>query len=152
MKDPLDSREDAYQRFNDEAKAQGKAAQVGRSTRPMDVRKVYGALRAQSKNPAGLQDARDKLTLSERRLEEDILFYWIDEQQASGGDRLAEPAWDGDNPLPAPDLPINGSFLQIVTGTEDRLMDPVRFRPVALTELNRYDEARLPAAEIEFER
>jgi hypothetical protein len=152
MKDPLDDREDAYQRFNEEAKAQGKPPQVGRATKPMDVRKVYGALRARTSNPAGLAEARDKLTLSERRLEEDIFFYWIDEQQATAGERLEEPAWEGDEPLPVPNLPINCSFLKIVTGVEDRLLDPLRFRDVKLTELARYDEARLPPAEIVFEK
>src|ERR1017187_1538146 len=152
MKDPLDKREDPYQRFNDEAQAQGKTPPVGLKTKPMDIRRLFGPLRAQSKNPTGLQEARDKLTVVEKRLEEDILFYWGEEQQASSNEALPEPGWEWDKPVPVPDLPINGSFLRIVTGSEDQFLEPLRYRPVPFSELTRYDEAHLPPIEIAFEK
>jgi|ERR1035441_2846390 hypothetical protein len=152
MKDPLDKREDPYQRFNDEAQAQGKQPQVSLRTKPMDVRRLFGPLRAQSKNPAGLQEARDKLTVIEKRLEQDVFYYWVDEQQVSSDGPLAEPLWEWDEPVPVPELRINGSFLRIVTGSEEQLLEPLRYRTMNLSELTRYDEAHLPPLEIVFEK
>jgi hypothetical protein len=151
MKDPLDVRKDPYQRFNEEAEAQGKPPQASRQTKPMDVRRLYGPLRASSKNPAGLQEAYDKLTRVEKRLEEDILFYWVEEHDMLAGGQLAEPAWQWDQSVPAPDLAIDGSFLRIVTGMEDQFLEPLRFRPIALRTFTRYDEVHLPPRGITFE-
>jgi len=152
MKDPLDQRLDPYQRFNEEAAAQGSRNQFNWRTKPMEVRRLFGPLRAKSKNPAGLQEAYDKLTRIEKRLEEDMLFYWVDESQTSSEAELPEPAWMGDNPLPVPDLPINGSFLRIVTGAEDSFLEPLNYRAITLSELSRYDETHVRPVEFAFEK
>src|SRR4051812_45670582 len=119
MKDPLDTRNDPYSRFNGEAEAQGKPPQVARNSKPMDVRRLFGPLRARSRQPAGLQEAYDKLTTVASRLEEDILFYWIEEDTRGVGESLPEPDWKWDKPIPVPDLPIAPSLLQAVTGSEN---------------------------------
>jgi hypothetical protein len=149
MKDPLDTREDAYQRFNQEAKAQGKPVQVSPASRRADFTRAYGQLQIKCKNRPALQDAYDRLTKVDRRLAEDIYFYWVGDDRPAG-EALPEPAWEGDQEVPLPELAVDG-LLAVGAGEQD-LTAPLEFRSMTITHSNRYDEAYVPASEVSFEK
>lgn len=149
MKDPLDMREDAYQRFNEEAKEQGKPLRLSPSSRRGDIVRVFGQLQIKAKNRAGLQQAFDRLTRVEQRAMEDIFFYSVEEVHA-GGQPLPEPAWGGDCDVALPEPDLVG-LLVPVFGDGDAV-PPVEFRAIVVSSMNRYEEAFVPTAEVEFEK
>ena len=151
MKDPLDIREDPYQCFNEEVvQSQEKRPQVSFRTKPMEVRRLFGPLRVRAKDPARLQEAYDKLTRVERRLEEDILFYWIPEDLATT-DAPVEPQPLWTLPISLPEVSVETTLVQLPTDETNGVVQPVGFREIVLSPLNRYDATELPWV-MEFEQ
>lgn len=149
MKDPLDTREDAYQRFNEEAKEQGKELRLSPTSRRGDIVRVFGQLQIKAKNRGGLQEAYDRLTRVDRRALEDILFYSVEEVR-SDGQPLPMPAWDGDQEMALPDIDLAGL---IEMSSEDwQAAVPLDFREIVVSPIGRYEEPFVPPIEVEFEK
>ncbi|MCI0488154.1 MAG: hypothetical protein L0229_16320 [Blastocatellia bacterium] len=150
MKDPLDDRDDPYQRFNDEARKQGKSAQVSLETGPMEIRRLFPSLRPRAANPGLLQEARERLTKPDRRMEVDIYFYSVTES-VMPDQPLPEPSWDWEL-VPLPELSLDADLMCMVTGGEEKMLEPVRFRTVSLSSLTRYDEVFAPSLNVTFDK
>ena len=141
MKDPLDRREDAYQRFNDEAARQNRPHRVGLTNPPLDVRRLFGPLRPRASDPEKLQEAYDRLTHAERRLEEDVLFYWVPQDAPSNAIEEPEAPWCA--AMPVPSVEVEDVLIRLPS-MDQGIFEPQQFQDIELTLLTRYDEVELP--------
>jgi hypothetical protein len=149
MKDPLDTRDDPYERFNEDAKEQGKPLRVSLASKGTQVRVLFGQLRARSKNRRALESAYDRLNKVEARLAEDIYYYRVEEERPSG-QPLPEPEWDGDKEAPLPEVAVDS--LLAIGGAEPDLAAPLEYRPITISASSRYDQVRVPELEVVFEK
>jgi hypothetical protein len=149
MKDPLDCRSDAYQIINAEADRQGEDLMVTLETKPREVRNICSILEENVEDQGSWHTLSDRVTQPALRVREDIFYYFVNDNNASG-QTLPEPTWTYE-PLPVPELPLDAGVLQIVMGDPQRLYEPVKLRQVALNPLTRYDEVATPAFGVTFE-
>ena len=150
MKDPLDSREDAYRKLNDEAARQGRPGRVSPASKHMDVLHFYGRLKARTADPAGLLDAHTRLTRVEKRLAEDMFFYMV-EEKAAPLESLVEPEWLGDGPVAA-ELPLDLGGIRVLSPEAAALVGTPRFREAGISPSPRYDEPAGVLWPAEFDR
>jgi hypothetical protein len=149
MKDPLDTRDDAYRRFNEEAKQQRKALNLSPASPRGEILNAFRQLQIRTKNRKALQEAYDRLTRVDQRMMEDIYYYNVD-AGAAGEEALPEPSVEVNQQLPLPSMQVEALLQR--TAAEADLAAPLEFWPVSIAASNRYDETESPSLEVKFEK
>ena len=148
MKDPLDDRDDPYQRVNEEARRQKENIEISLASKPRAI-KVAMAIEDGVKDRSGWDEVFDRLSQPAKRVRVDLFFYSIETGEALAQE-IPEPSWGGQT-LPLPEFPLGPSLLQLDAVERCQPVAPLQFRSVALHPLARYDEVQTPLMEAEFD-
>lgn len=143
MKDPLDSKQRAYEVLG-----------VDRNATLDEINKAYARLAADPKNISRRQEltnAWQRLRRTETRLEEDFWYYTVEHDEHAehtATDPHEEFRWD-----PAlPPLEIGLEFTDLAEGRYRQDLRPLEFRDIRLTHIDRYDEQPAATIPIVFDR
>ena len=135
MKDPLDSKQRAYEVLG-----------VNRNATLDEINKAYARLAADPKNISRRQEltnAWQRLRRLETRLQEDFWYYEVREEEPTGhlsADSREEFPWDPVLPL----VVVGAEFTDLDEGRYRRDFSPLKFRSMKLTHIDSYDEEATP--------